>query len=166
MTRLKVTVTSAIILAVLTLQAIAALNALRSISRRIAILEPDPFMWPFMGYPMYSPSHHLGDEIAQYSVIALLPDSTGVPVTPLTLNAGFWIWRRSLVNVLRSDSRSTPEKVDMLRPIARMLGVRHDYEVVGFRLEDRPLILMREGVREGAPRVVGTVWLEPAEGGS
>lgn len=138
---------SAFVVSVIGLQAMAG-------ARIRGPLKPDPDRWPFLSYPMYRGAHFPGEAIPRHLVFGILEDSSEVQITPEALGTNFWIWQRRLVQAL------DPVDSNDLRAMATLYESRSGGSLSGFRLENHPLVLGREGVEEGRAEAIRTVWLD------
>ena len=138
---------SAFILLVIGLQAMAG-------ARIRGPLKPDPDRWPFLGYTMYTRAHFPGEPIPRHRVFGILGDSSEVEVNPEALGAHYWIWEKRLVRAF------DPVDPSDLRAMAALYHARRGERLLGFRLEDHPLLLTDEGIEEGASEVLASVWLD------
>lgn len=145
--KLRLALTSAVIVTVIGFQTIAAFGL------RPGPIDQDPFLWPFLGYPMYSRVHHEGEAIPRLSVFAVRPDSSEVEVTPELLGTDFWIVAEGLAPAITDSDQ------EVLRGFADLFRERTGSRLIGYRLENRPVILTREGTTLGEPVTVGMAWL-------
>jgi len=127
-----------VVLAVLAVQGIAAFGLTPG------PVEKAPFLWPFLDYPMYSTPHYEGDGIPRYEVSAVTADGREMEITPETLGSDFWIFRNAFL-----FSFFYPGMRDELEPGVELLEQQHDVTILEVRLENRPLLLTREGASEG-----------------
>lgn len=137
---------------------ILGVQAIASFGLQHGPIRDDPWLWPFLGYPMYAIPHYEGDRMSRNRVYGILADSSEVAVTHSTLGTDFWTFRRGLVFALLNGDRQEIEA------FADLYEQRHGRRPVPFRLEDHPLILGHSGVTEARPEVRMIVPVEPQEG--
>jgi hypothetical protein len=145
-------VVSGVVVAVLAVQAIAAFGLTPG------PVEKSPFLWPFLDYPMYSTPHYEGDGIPRYRVLAVTADGEELEVTPAALGSDFWIYRNAFL-----FSFFYPGMRDELEPGVELLERRHGVTVLEVRLENRPLLLTREGTTEGPLALEGVARRDAAD---
>jgi hypothetical protein len=134
-----------VILVVLALQGIAAAGLTPG------PVEESPFLWPFLDYPMYTQPHYEGDGVPRYRVTGITGDGREVEITPETLGTDYWIYQDAFLY----SFMYRPQR-DELEPGVRMYEGRHGVSLVEVRLENRPLVVTREGTVDGAPELEGT----------
>ncbi len=136
-------VVSIVIGAVLVLQAAASFALLAPLTRRGA-----HWLWPFLDYPMYSRAYREGASVERPVVIGTLPDGREVEVRPADLGINFWRFQNGVVEMLRrGDYKWLAVHADLYR-------ARQGTPLVRLRLESRPLVVARDGVRPGVPAVL------------
>lgn len=140
---------SLVVLTTLFLQGIAAFGI------RFGPIEKQPFMWPFLDYPMYGSAKLEGAEINFESLIGILPDSTEVVIEPDDFSMPFFLFREQVLAAVRREDR------DELQQHRAFYESRHEVQLIGFRLENRPLIVTRDGLAEGQPAVLHTISFAP-----
>jgi len=133
-----------VILVVLAVQAIAAL------ALTPGPVEKPPFLWPFLNYPMYSAPHYEGEGIPRFEVVATTSDGREIEVTKENLGTDFWIFRNAFLLPFEQQGMR-----DELEPGVGLFERRHGVSVVEVRLEDRPLVLTRDGTEDGPSEVRG-----------
>lgn len=116
-----------------------------------------PSFWPFIDYPMYSYPNYLGDDIKQYVIFGILPDSTEVRIQPEDLGINYWIFMYGFKEALRKNDRKD------IKNFIELYESRNNKKLIGVRLENHPLILTKEGVSPGKAKVVTDVKLEDLE---
>lgn len=133
-----------VIVAVLSVQVIAAFGL------RPGPVGKAPFLWPFLSYPMYDQPHYEGDGIPQYRVIAMTADGHSVEIDAQSLGTSYWIFRNAFLFpfVYRGRRRG-------LEPGVALFERRHGVTLVQVRLENRPILLRRNGSVVGSTEVVG-----------
>lgn len=136
---------SAVILAVLGFQAIAAVGLTPG------PIEKSPFLWPFLDYPMYTQPHYEGDAVPRYSVIGVTDDGREVEITPESLGTDFWIFR----NAFLFSFRYRGERHELESGV-QLYERRHGVSLREVRLENRPLVVTREGTADGEAVRTGT----------
>lgn len=119
-------------------------------------IADDPWLWPFLGYPMYRIPHYEGDRLSRYRMFGILADSSEVAVTPSNLGTSFWTFRRFAFALQNRDQQE-------IEVLADLYEQRHGRRPMAFRLEDHPLVLRHSGVTEGQPDVHVFFQLEPRE---
>ena len=140
---------SLVILITLFFQGIAAFGI------RFGPIEKQPFLWPFLDYPMYGSANFEGQAIRFELLVGIQPDSSEVVIQPEDLGMPFFLFRRQVLTAIRREDR-----IELLQYRA-LYESRHQRQLIGFRLEDRPLILTREGLVSGPRTVLQTVSFEP-----
>ena len=118
-------------------------------------IEQSPFLWPFTDYPMYRGAHFEGQAINLEVLVGILPDSAEVVIEPQDLGMSFWHFRKQVLAAIR---REDPVELHQFRALYES---RHESQLIGFQLEDRPLILTREGLARGPRTILHTVSFEP-----
>lgn len=114
-------------------------------------VEKSPFLWPFLDYPMYTRPHYEGEGIPRYRVIGVTDEDREVEITPETLGTDYWIYRNAFLFSFRYRGER-----DELEPGVQLYEDRHGVSLVEVRLENRPLVLTREGTVDGALELEGT----------
>lgn len=132
---------------------ILGLQTLASFRIDVGPVERSPWMYPFMDYPMYSWARAEGDSIHRYYLYAILPDSSETFVSAEDLGLDFWLYRSGPVRAARR--RNTAE----LRVYAEEYERHHRRSVIGFRLENRPVLVTRDGAEPAEPFTVSSVLL-------
>jgi hypothetical protein len=143
---------SVFILTVLALQIVAGFRIL-CLPRSLFPWSPSkmlcaPKLWPFMDYLMYSIPHYQGDAIDNSLLFGVLEDSSEVSILPADLNLGPFDFLYTLVRQLEQGTNETARKY------AEVYQRTHGRKLIGLRLETHPLVLSRDGVKPGSPRVV------------
>lgn len=115
-------------------------------------IEPPPFLFPFLNYGMYSRVHAPGTPIRRIHVVALTPDGERT-LTPDDVGLNFWTYQWGFVDAIRYEQR------DRLTLYAEAVERRTGLRPTGFRVEDRPALLTRDGIADGATKVLYTVTL-------
>lgn len=136
---------SAVIFAVLGVQAIAAFGLTPG------PVERSPFLWPFLDYPMYTQPHYEGDAVPRYRVVGVTEDGREVEITPESLGTDFWIYR----NAFLFSFRFRGERHELESGV-QLYELRHGVSLLEVRLENRPLVVTREGTMDGEVVRVGT----------
>jgi len=144
----QIAVVSAVILVPIVLQTIA------SFTITFGPIERPPFLWPFLDYPMYSDAHYAGESIHRQRVVAILADSTEVAIVPNDLGVDFWQFQNLLNPAILRGDRARAENYRSI------YEDRYGRRLVGFRLEDHPLVVENGGLTEGQPSVLGTLYFE------
>lgn len=139
---------SIVVVAVLALQAAASFALLAPLAGR----GPN-WLWPFLDYPMYARAHREGAVVDRPVVIGTLPDGREVPVRPEDLGLNFWRFHYGVVEGLERGN------IDGLAVHADLYRARHGTPLARLRLESRPLVVTRDGVRPGRPTVVAEAHL-------
>ena len=109
-------------------------------------------LWPFLDYPMYSYSKHIGDSIDNYLLYGIQSDSTQVAILPEDLGLNFWKFLWGPVRAIRfNDNKEIQKYVSLYQS-------KRNYKLFGLQLMNNPLILTEEGVVPlPSPEVVNTV---------
>jgi len=147
--RLKVLATSVFILALLALQGLA------TFSLTPGPLEQAPWGWPFLDYPMYNHPKYAGDPLERLVVIGIFEDSTESVIAPEDLNVTFFQFENGLNPAIRVGDRAT---AGAYRELYEEL---YDRVLVGFRLEDHPLVTTEAGLADGPESVVASLYFAP-----
>ena len=140
---------SVVILVALTLQGLAAFEI------RIGPIERPPFMWPFLDYPMYTRARYAGDALERQVVVGILEDSTESIIAPDDLGVTFWQFQNFLNPAILSGDRA------LARAYKSIYEERFGGSLLAFRLENHPLTMTDEGLREAPPVVLGSLFFEP-----
>lgn len=135
---------SVVVIGVLGVQAIAAL------ALTPGPVEKPPFLWPFLNYPMYSAPHYEGEGVPRFQVLATTSDGRTVEVTKENLGTDFWIFRNAFL--LPFDD---PGMRDELPSGVEQFENRHDVTLIEVHLENRPLLVTREGTEDGPLEIRG-----------
>ncbi len=147
-------VISLLIFGFLGLQVIAVVNPFLSLYH-----ESSEFLWPFVDYPMYSRAYDKDDPVTRYVLYGCVLDGSPVELTPKELGLGFWKFFRGPVHGVLSEHPN----VEVLRRYARIYEQRHGVQLVGFRLENHPIVLSEHGPAVGTPSVLREIrWTEPS----
>lgn len=136
---------SLVVVVVLGTQAVAALGLTPG------PVEKSPFLWPFLDYPMYSTAHYEGEGIPRYRVVGTTADGREMEIDRETLGTDFWIFRNAFLFSFRY-----PGMRDELPPGVELFETRHGVRLIAVRLENRPLVLTRDGAVNGELRIEGT----------
>jgi len=116
-----------------------------------------PKLWPFVDYPMYSIPRHQGDKINQYFVFGILEDNREVLIQPHDLDLNFWIFEDQVIDAIRKKNQEQIRRSAILYQ-----SIKHQ-KLLGFRLEDRPLMIGREGAKAGTVKTLRTIRLDQLE---
>jgi hypothetical protein len=146
--RLRIAVVSAIILVPMVLQTIA------SFTITFGPIERPPFLWPFLDYPMYEDVHYPGEPIHRQMVVGILADSSEVAIVPDDLGVDFWQFQNLLGPAILEGDRPRAENY------RNIYEDRYPHRLLGFRLEDHPLVIASGGLEEGEPTVLGSLYFE------
>ncbi len=111
-----------------------------------------PRLWPFLDYPMYRESKHIGDSIDNFFLYGIQSDSTKVAILPEDLGLNFWKFLWGPVRAIRfNDNKEIQKYVSLYQS-------KRNYKLFGLQLMNNPLILTEEGVVPlPSPEVVNTV---------
>ena len=114
-----------------------------------------PRLWPFLDYPMYRESKHIGDSIDNFFLYGIQSDSTKVAILPEDLGLNFWKFLWGPVRAIRfNDNKEIQKYVSLYQS-------KHNSKLIGLKLMNNPLILTEEGVVPlPSPEVVNTVNLK------
>jgi hypothetical protein len=173
---------SLVIIAVLGLQTIGVL------------VRPGAMGWPFNDYPMYSSSHQEGERIlVRYHVFATLADGREIEIEPEDLGVNHFFFKKFVRLLLRQDEDVAPalpaKKTWRLRSWLKGMAwsqpfqdraeedivpilMDHYYQqggapIVRLRIEDTPLVITRDGMKEAEVKVLGVIdWPPKAAGDS
>ncbi len=150
----------AFITATLTLQVLAGFKLL-SPPRQLEPLQPlrlvpAPALWPFLDYNMYARAWPEGRTIEQPRLVARLADGTRHVITPEDAGLLFRELRDDYVNPLRGG------QIAVAPALARRLREQGGLDPVAIAVEVTPLIVHRDGVREGAVQELRVVVIAPA----
>lgn len=104
-------------------------------------------LWPFMSYGMYSKPNYEGDQINQYYVYAILRDSSEVRILPEDLGIDSNLFRWFVNALIENDT-------EYIETYVNIYESRHNADLIGFRLDNHPLILARDGVYPGPPEIL------------
>jgi len=138
----------AVIAAFLALQAVAGLKLLSPPERFAALaplrVAPNPTLWPFLAYDMYTQSWPEGRAIARPRVVGIDAAGARHDVTPESVGLGFRTFRDDWMNPLRGGAR------EQAAPLAARFAERGGATLVELRCENVPAIVDRRGVVDGA----------------
>ena len=138
----------AVIATFLALQAVAGLKLLSPPERFAALaplrVAPNPVLWPFLAYDMYTQSWPEGRAIARPRVVGVDAEGRRHDVTPESVGLGFRTFRDDWMNPLRGGAR------DRAAPLAARFEERRGIALVELRCEQLPAIVDRRGVVDGA----------------
>lgn len=148
MRSLRAALVSLVILGCLALQAIAGSG------HPIGPFERAPYQWPFLDYPMYSLPRFEGDEIGRPLLVGIEPDSTEVEIEPHDLGLNFFPYIRGPIRAVRYGHHGAAQLYREL--YEERQGVR----VVGFEIEERPIVITRAGYRPGPPKRIASMTFE------
>ena len=115
-----------------------------------------PALWPFLDYPMYADPHHPGEVINRFQVVGTLQDSKEVVITPEDLGMSFWLFQRFVYALGQG------EEMEISR-YAALYESRQGGELVRLRLENRPVVLTRQGAAFKPQQVIREVDLKTGE---
>jgi len=146
--RLKVPAVSVLIAGLLVLQGMA------SFSITPGPMEPAPWGWPFLDYPMYNHPKYPGQPLERHVVFAILADSTEAVIEPTDLNVTYFQFANGLNPAIRSGDRVRAQAYRDL--YERRFG----RELIGFRLEYHPLHITPDGLREGVSAAQGSLYFD------
>jgi hypothetical protein len=116
-------------------------------------LACEPATWPFIHYPMYSDPHFAGEQLPRYSVYGILADHTEVQIAPDDLGITVFQFESYFVPALLNHDRQQVESY------ATEYETRLGRDLLGLRLENRPLTLSQDGWKEEAPALMTTIAL-------
>lgn len=149
--RLQILAASVVVLVTITFQALASFQI------QFGPIEGSPFLWPFLDYPMYTGAHYAGEPLERQVVVGILADSSEVMIAPADLGVTFWQFQNFLNPAILDGHR---DRADVYRGIYEE---RYGEYLIGFRLEDHPLILTEEGLVEGEPVELGALFFDSRE---
>lgn len=151
----------AVIASFLALQAIAGLKVLAPSKRLPELaplrLAPNPVLWPFLAYDMYSRAWPEGRAIARPEVIGVDAGGGRHRLTPAAVGLEFREFRDEWMNPLRGG------RADRAAPLAELWEQRGGPPLVELRCEDVPAIVDRSGIVDGERSVGNRYPLRPGE---
>jgi hypothetical protein len=131
----------------LALQAVAGLKLLSPPERFAALaplrVAPNPKLWPFLAYDMYTQSWPEGRAIARPRVVGIDTKGMRHDVTPESVGLGFRTFRDDWMNPLRGGAR------EKATPLAARFAERCGIALVELRCENVPAIVDRSGIVDG-----------------
>ena len=134
---------------------VIVLQGLASFRITVGPIEPPPFLWPFLDYPMYEQPRYQGDPIEQRVVVGVLADSTEVVISPEDLDVTFWQVQNVLsAAILQGDQARASAYRSMSEE-------RYGQRVLGFRLENHPVVLTDQGPIAGPRVILGSLVFSP-----
>lgn len=138
----------AVVATFLALQAVAGLKLLSPPERFAALaplrVAPNPKLWPFLSYDMYTRSWPEGRAIARPRVVGLDAHGRRHDVTPESVGLGFRTFRDDWMNPLRGGAQ------EKALPLAARFAERSGIALVELRCEQVPAIVDRRGIVDGA----------------
>lgn len=120
-------------------------------------IERPPFLFPFLNYGMYSRVQAPGTPIRRIHVVALTPDRERT-LAPEDVGLNFWTYQWGFVDAIRYEQR------DRLTVYAEAVERHTGLRPTGFRVEDRPALLTRDGIADGETEILYTITLDPGGG--
>jgi hypothetical protein len=147
-----VALVSAVIVAVLVLQAVATFDLFPRLLGR-----PSSYFWPFLDYPMYRRAHYEGETIEVYRVVGLLEGGGETVIEPADLGLSFWKFRDGFVWAIRQRDGAR------LAVYAEHYRARAGRRLAALRLERAGHRVTRAGIEAVAPETLLTVDLGPRE---
>lgn len=114
------------------------------------VLGPDQshdggYFWPFVSYPMYNAAHFEGESINQYRLIGISGQDE-IEIGPYDLGMNYFTFRRGAIRAMLDGNEAA------MRQYASLYESRCGKTLKSFRLENRPLILTRQGPKPGEPQ--------------
>lgn len=123
-------------------------------------VQPPPYLWPILNYPMYAGSALEGDRVSQYTVLGVRADGSRVRIAPADFGLGtltedyrtpFWLYREGPVAALRENDR---ERARFYRGVyERRTGSR----LVELVLVDEPAVIEEDGYRVLPERSIASI---------
>ncbi len=136
---------SFVILTVISIQSYAAILH-RVCSRPIPLfcaLPKEPGLYPFLDYPMYKTAHLEGESIDNYALIGVFADNTQKQLAPSDFGLSLYQFNRGLVEAVKTDNLSK------IRDYTSAYNQISEPPFVQLQLENRPLVITADGVKEG-----------------
>jgi hypothetical protein len=110
-------------------------------------VAPNPTLWPFLAYDMYTRAFPAGRVIARPELIGVDVDQVRHRLTPESLGLTFREFRDDWLNPLRGGA------ADKASQLADRLAAQGGPRLVLLQCEDVPAIVSDDGVRDGERRV-------------
>ncbi|MGD1804889.1 hypothetical protein ACP6PL_05540 [Dapis sp. BLCC M126] len=139
--KISIKLTSLVILTFLILQGGTALSLFcRFVSRC------DPYLYPFLEYPMYSSAKKEGSIVSKLTIFGILEDSSEVSITNKDLKipdynlSPYWFRRYYLPAIRRKKDKMINEFVDIYQK-------QYNQKLIGIRLEKQSFVISKEGVK-------------------
>lgn len=107
----------------------------------------DPWVYPFMAYPMYSEINAPGSEVTQHRAFATLSDGSEIEIDAKDLDLANHQFR------LLFDAAERGE-LDLAARIATIYAGRHPVEIERLRLEEWPTFIEAGSVVFGTPTII------------
>jgi hypothetical protein len=104
------------------------------------------YFWPFVSYPMYNGAHFEGEKLHQYRLMAIL-DGEEKEIGPYDFGMNYFTFQRGGIRAMLKADRQAMQKY------ADFYKLRTKKMVKAFRLEDRPLVLTKQGPKPSALEV-------------
>ncbi len=106
----------------------------------------DPYLYPFLSYPMYKGAKQPGSLVTQLNIFGILEDSSEVPITNQDINipdanlTPYWFQRYYLPAIRRKKNKVINEFVDIYQK-------QYNQKLIGIRLEKQSFEITKEGVK-------------------
>lgn len=113
----------------------------------LCALPDEPRLYPFLDYPMYSVARKEGISVKRYKLIAIFDDGTEKQLSAEDFELSkYWF----TVGVLAAFRDNNHSKIHQYMEAYERTGNR---PFVALRFDNDPLLITREGVQEGAPKI-------------
>lgn len=123
-------------------------------NRAVRAWVQPPAWYPFFDYPMYSRPHYPGEGVPQYRLLGRTAGGDEVVIDAESLRTTVFALHSHLINPLRNGD------LGATRPFVAQYERMHGVELVELRLENAPVVIGREGVRQAEPRTETVVDLD------
>lgn len=141
---------SLIILVAISLQAYSAILRIACDFATIPLLctlPDEPRLYPFLDYPMYSVARKEGISVNQYKLIAIFEDKTEKQLSAEDFELSKYWFTVGVLAAFRDNNHSK------IRQYVEAYERTENRPFVALRFDNIPLVITREGVREGTYKI-------------
>ncbi|NET42927.1 hypothetical protein [Okeania sp. SIO2B3] len=138
---ISIPIASLVIVTFLILQALTALRIFCFFK-----MPCDPYLYPFLSYPMYKGAKQPGSLVTQLNVFGILEDLSEVSITNQNLNirdanlSPYWFRRFYLPAIRSKKNKVINEFVDIYQK-------QYNKKLIGIRLEKQSFVISKEGIK-------------------
>ena len=151
---------SFLILVFLVLQASASLRVF-CLPERIAHLSSirlcDPYVWPFLSYPMYDRPRFPGQQVNRPQMVGIMEDLTELPISHLDLGI-----RRTQFQNIHKSLRESLDK-ELAQTVARLYEQNANRRLIAIRLSFDTEVFTGTGFLPSGQKDLVILWLSRAE---